>query len=214
MPCVKLDFRASSALQCNLVYIILSIFTDEFPNLLSHTAGCIAFIHLCLEMDVFPAGAGYPLCPDSLRRDFAPDISMRSRIVPVDRLQRSGVNDPIPDKRLGPVYMPHGNVVKSALLQHSSVHRNMLFIPAMGEQDLVLLPACGRNCIVERLSDLPAVIAQSIHRSLKLRKFHILGPAPEQRNHVPTPPECAVIRIVSYVIMIPRDKDYLRAAQL
>ena len=164
-------------------------------------------------MYILPARTWNPLGTYSLLLDLSPDIAVGTRIIPVSRLQRAGVNDPVLHQRLRLVYMTQSDIIKSAFFQSGPVHRNMLLISPVGQQDLIhLLPLC-KETVTQRFPQFSAVIAESVYRRPELRELHIFRISPKQRDHIPIPAERAVIGIAPDIIVIPRDEHHFRMAQ-
>ena len=134
---------------------------------------------------------------------------MRAAVCCIYRLQRSRIDHPVFFQYLRLMDMSKRNIIISLGQKGGFMNRNMIFISAVGQKDLVFLPPAGTLLLVPGFPYLSGMIAQTVYRQVELRKFRTLKLLFLQHRNVAAPVKSAVVGILTDIVMVPGDQHHL-----
>ena len=133
---------------------------------------------------------------------------MLSGIQTVNGLQRPGIGHPSADN-FRFMDMAQGHVVKSRRHQLFFLHRHMLFIAAMGQQNMISRLIHRGDPVIERRFDFPVFIAEPVDPCVqRLQMTYVQGLAVE-KMYIFRPGESPVIGAFADKIVVPGHHDDL-----
>ena len=128
-------------------------------------------------------------------------------VIPVQRLQSPRIDYPVRHQRLGLVDMSQRHIVKS--LQLFFFQRNVFFIPAVGQQDVIAGLSVGPDGRVQRTADLLMLIAEPVNPGIQLLKPDHLRLLLKKHMNIGSPGNLPVGGIRFQIIVIACHKDHL-----
>ena len=155
----------------------------------------------------------YESYPASLGRNLSVNVSVRSSIVFIDWLQRSGVSNFIRTDNLRFMNVPHCNIIITKPQQIFFLYRNMAVISSVRKQNLIWLSPLCKCITIAFLCNLFRIIAHAIDCQTVCWKFHALNLPVQNHMHIFWPLKRPIIRISLQIIMVSCNDNHLSHGQ-
>ena len=163
-----------------------------------------------LKMHIFPEGARNELKLTACVCKLPQDITVRSGVILIDRLQSPCVSH-VPAffaPRL--MDMPQSNIIIPQSRKLPCAKRDMPVVASVRQQDLISLPLLRKGMVIPALRYLSLMVTQPIDRQRQFRYLHNRQLPVKDHMDVCLPLEPSVVRIPFQIIMVPCDQDHLR----
>ena len=170
--CEKKASRGAGSLYDDTVDIFSATLHDLVTQHFLQRMLCRTFFDCQKKILVRTAGKRYEVRPYFTFTVGSFYISMLSQVIPVDRLQRTGIQHPVLERCLLLVLMSKCNIIKSTVCQFTEIHRDMLSISTMRHQNVKssfigFLPA-----IIKCFVNLLMFVTQTIYIDVFLRNLN------------------------------------------